>query len=125
MSIDSQPFAESFPPQPRRARNVPGRVALVLGLVIVLVSTLQQLMSLMVPYLMRHFALTAASVGWLFLPFMVLDALLGIIAVAFGIVGLTRPNLPRGAAAAGTALGGHALLSVTVFGITSLVRVLF
>jgi hypothetical protein len=59
-----------------------------------------------------------------FVPIMLLEALLGIVAVVRGITGLTRPNLPRGAAAAGTALGGHALLAVAIAGIIPLVRML-
>jgi hypothetical protein len=123
MPIDTRPPAETFPPL-QRARNVPGRVSLALGLVIVLVGTLQQIMSLMIPFIMQHFALPATSVGMLFVPFMALNGLLGLIAVVFGIIGLTRPNLPRGAAAAGTALGGHAMLSIAVVGIISLARIL-
>ena len=123
MSIDTAPFnAPSMPLPPQRTRNVCGRVSLVLGLVIVLVSTLQQILSLMLPFIIQHFSLPISSAGMLFIPFMALNALLGIIAVVFGIIGLTRPNLPRGAAAAGTALGGHVLLSVAVAGITFLVR---
>ena len=125
MSIDTGPLtAPSQPLLQQRARNVPGRIALVLGLVIVLVASLQQIMGLMIPFIMQHFDLPASSVSMLFVPFMALNALLGIIAVVFGIIGLTRPNLPRGAAAAGTALGGHALLSVSVVGISFLVRAL-
>ncbi len=103
-----------LPPSQPLIRNGFGRTAFVLGLIIVCVGVMQQLVAMMLPMIMQKFALSVSSVSMIFTPFYLLDGILGVLAVTFGIISLQRPGLPRGAAAAGTALGGHVLLNIVV-----------
>ena len=99
-----------------------GHASLWLGLSIVVVAMVQQIVSMMLPEILRHFSLPMSQINMIFIPLTVVQGVLGLLAVIFGAISLNRPGLPRGAAAAGTALGGQALLFILVYIGTTVIR---
>lgn len=95
-------------------RNVPGRIALALGVVLAIGSLIQQAVLRFYPLLVNEMNLDVdvyvivsgiATIG---------SGLIAIVAVIFGVIGLVGANRPRGSAAAGLAIGVWVLLQIVV-----------
>ena len=97
-----------------RPRNRAGRTSLGLGIVVVAVNVGQQVVVQLAPFIQSNADLSAAQLGLVFAPFGVVAGVFALAALITGIVGLTRAGLPKGAAAAGTAIGASTLLALTV-----------
>ena len=105
---------------PAAPTNPLGRVAFILGLVIVVLGVVFSVLQAML-IATRNLEL----IGFLSSANALIVALLAVATVIIGIVALTRPGLPRGFAAAGTALGASALVSVILGTLTALLIPLF
>lgn len=92
---------------PVRARNPLGIIALAAGVVGILFNILFTLVQAVAVSQRAYDLLGAFSIGH-----SVLAIVLALATIALGIIALVRPDAPRGAAAAGTALGAASLASV-------------
>ena len=110
---DARPQPYAAVPAP--GRNVAGVAALVVGLVLVAIGLVQTVTGYFVPQLMVGSGATASQVGLVFGAVGIVTALLAIIGVVAGILGI-QPSKTGGrlAAAAGLALSGAHLLSTLV-----------
>lgn len=99
---------------PDHPSNPAGRAALIGAVVVVLLGLVQQITGSLFPLLMDALALSATTVGMFFGIAAIVMGLLALVPLILGIVGLTRPGLPKGAAGAGAAIGASTVLSVLV-----------
>lgn len=95
-----------------RAKNIPGRISLAAGVVLVLLTLTAQVISLSLPILVDRMQVNPMQVVQpLNLIQAILTVIFGIIAVVFGVIGLIGGPKPRGAAGAGLAVGILSLLT--------------
>lgn len=103
----------------------PGRISLVAAIILVAVTTTQQVFSYLSSLLLLGASLPYDAAGWIFPVFTIVSIGLAVVAGTFGILGL-RSSTSRVAAAAGTAIAGVVLLSVVVtLAMTAIVSVLY
>jgi len=104
----------AVPPPLPVATNIPGRVALGCGIGAVVAGLLAQVFSVaVVPRLMAEMSVSPSGIWKFYLPFQLSTALLALLALAFGAVGLERDG-PRLAAAAGLAMGATRFVQLVV-----------
>lgn len=96
-------------------RNPAGRLALAAGILVVLVGLVQQVIAILLPYLMERFQLSASEASLRFnLIGSLVTTVLALVALIAGGIGLSGAGKPKAAAGAGFALGATAVLSVLV-----------
>lgn len=108
------PSSESDTP-PRitaQSGNALGTIALWVGIAAFGIAIAAQLAGQMLPWLLQRYAIPVQEVWKVFAPFQILQSVLALIALGFGIAGLIAPHRPRGAAGAGTALGASMFIAV-------------
>ena len=108
-AYDPNAFVAPPPGGGNGSTNVPGRIALIVGVAL----TLLQLVRILVLWSMPYDVMDGGSLGLrqaVDLGFTVGEAVLAVLAVITGAVGLAGRPRPRGAAAAGLALGASTLL---------------
>lgn len=104
--------AAAYQPGAGTGRNPAGRVALVAGIALMLVSLAQQLLAYLLPYLASEYNLSTVQVWQRYNLFgNGITLALGVVALIAGGIGLHGPGRPKGAAGAGFALGGMAVLT--------------
>lgn len=100
---------------PAQAKNTPATVSLIAGAVTVLVGAFQQATGVMLPSLMARNGWSTGQASQFFpLPFAVVNIVLALVAIGFGIAGLRQGPRGRAAAGAGIALGVSVLVSLVV-----------
>lgn len=116
------PGAPSAHPTGAQQKNIPGRIALIAGILTALVMLASQAVVLALPLLANRFALgTMTVVDALNTISTIAYIVFGIVAVVCGAIGLVGPPKPRGAAGAGIAIGILALLTTVVNFLTTAV----
>ncbi|WP_147915519.1 hypothetical protein [Ruania zhangjianzhongii] len=105
--------ATAYQPGAGRGRNPAGRLALVAGILVVLIGLVQQVLALLLPYLMHRYDLSASAVSLRFnLIGGIVTTVFALVALIAGGIGLSGTGKPKAAAGAGLALGVTAVLSV-------------
>lgn len=117
-SYDPNSFTAPPPGGGNLAANVPGRIALIAGVALILLQVTRWAVFIASPFSPSG---GRGAVQALELAFGVGEVLLALAAIIFGAVGLGGRARPRGAAAAGLALGASSLL----FTLLTLSRPLF
>src|SRR5690625_5071953 len=109
--------AAAYQPGAATGRNPAGRFSLTAGILVVLVGLVQQVVAYALPYVVDHSDLSVATtyrnVNLVGAAVTIAIALVALIA---GGIGLSGSGKPKGAAAAGFALGAAALVS-SLFGL--------
>ncbi|MGA0567432.1 hypothetical protein ACO2Q7_08880 [Rathayibacter sp. KR2-224] len=108
MTYQPQPQPTPSPVHEGRTRNTLGVVSFILGLAVVLVSLVQTFSLLIVVRTYNVAYSVISGIG------MSVVGVLGVAALAVGIVALLKRGAPKGFAGAGVALGGQALLFLLV-----------
>lgn len=104
----SNPYPESAPSASKP--NGPGLAALIVGLVLVTLTTTVQVLYVALPSIAASEGGSISDVLQSLIPVNIVIMLFAIAAFALGLIGVILPQRPRGAAAAGLALGGASLV---------------
>jgi hypothetical protein len=98
--------------------NTIGRAALIVGIVLGVLQLGATLVGVLLPTLTYRSGVTIGTIGLVNTGIGVALMLVGVVAAVLGLIGLSRPGLPRGAAGAGAALG-IATVVHTLFGLVA------
>ena len=93
--------------------NPAARASLIVGIVIVVLSVAQVVISNFLPLIMRGTGFDSGMVGTMFGIIAAVVGVLAVIGLILGLVGLGRPTA-RAAAGAGTAIAASSLLTVVI-----------
>lgn len=95
-----------------------GRLSLIFGLIVVVISLAQQVLNRFVPQLMVQLSLDSAGIGGIYAVISIVIGVVALVAVVFGWLAIQRRGPDAVIGGVGLGIGGAALLSV-IFALVS------
>src|SRR5262249_23985913 len=109
---------EPYPPVPPvpagEARNPVGIAALIAGIVVVVLGSVLQVVFLTLPAAMASSGASFSDIQQSLIPLQLVNAVVAVVALVLGLIGMLLPGRRRVAAAAGLAIGASSTLGILI-----------